>query len=798
MSRFQLQRRPRCQGVSRLPPLPFVRARVVACALLLCGSAWAQTRVPEARQFSLTLQDPLPTQPGQSLPVYVSGQRMDGEADKRVTVEGEAMLRRHDIVLRAQRIDYNMTQERVDLLGDVKANVKGDRISGPTMSFDVNQDTGRVDQPQFKLLGGGVGDAEQWTMLSANQSQAKRVRYSTCPRPQAGTWQPDWWMTASGMRFDREDNSGFATAPVVWFKGVPILAAPAMAFVLNDERKTGFLAPSINLDEASGLELTTPYYLNLAPNYDLTLYPTFMSKRGVDLAAETRYLQPTQSGRLRAAYMSQDKLRANADRWALSWQHDRALTVGSAAGRLRFDVNRASDGLYWQDFPRSELGVTERLLHNDVAWFGGANHWQASAGVYTWQTLQDPSLATITAPYDRVPSLTWHSSRPFGAQGALQWGASADLTRFHRASTIANTYNGWRWVGKLRAQRQWNWPGAYVRPQLALQARHYSLVQALPAGNTRYAGQRSASLLVPTASVDSGLIFERLTANGTWLQTLEPRALLAYTPYVAQSGLPKFDTSAQDFNFSSIYSPYLYNGEDRVADLQTLTLGVTSRWYDNANGREVFSVGVAQRYRLASQRVQLDDNPVALDKKVSDTLLGGAWRVDQQWSADALLQFDADTNELTRATVGARYHPRPFHTLSAAYRSNRPKAGGEVTELLDLGWQWPLNQASLNGPSPEDMRVYGVGRVNYSVPDSQVVDALAGLEFDAGCWIARVLFEQRQNTAAQANWRVLFQLELSGFARVGSNPLSLLGAQVPGYQVLAPQRVTPSRWENYD
>jgi LPS-assembly protein len=163
-----------------------------------------------------------------------------------------------------------------------------------------------------------------------------------------------------------------------------------------------------------------------------------------------------------------------------------------------------------------------------------------------------------------------------------------------------------------------------------------------------------------------------------------------------------------------------------------------------------------------------------------------------------LLQFDADTNDLTRATVGARYQPRSFHTLSVAYRSNRPKAGGEVTELLDLGWQWPLNQASLNGPSPEAMRVYGVGRVNYSVPDSQVVDALAGLEFDAGCWIARVLLEQRQNTAAQANWRVLFQLELSGFARVGSNPLSLLGAQVPGYQVLAPQRVTPSRWENYD
>ncbi len=780
------------------PPPARPRALALACALLLSGAAWGQPRLPEGMVFSLTLQDPLPAQPGQSLPVYVSGQRMDGEADKRVTVQGEAMLRRHDVVLRAQRIDYDMTQERVDLQGNVKATVKGDRFTGPSMSFDVNNDTGRMDTPAFTLLGGGAGNAQQWTMLSSSTSQATKVRYSTCPRPPTGAWKPDWWLSASSVNFDRDNNSGFAVAPVVWFKGLPILAAPAMAFVLNDERKTGFLAPSINLDEASGFELTTPYYLNLAPSYDLTLYPTLMSKRGLDLGAEARYLQPRQSGRLRASYMANDKLRANTDRWALSWQHEQTLPLGAASGRLRFDVNQASDGLYWQDFPRGQVGITERLLHNDVAWFGGANHWQASAGIYTWQTLQDPSLANIVAPYDRVPNLTWHSAQPFGNQGPVQWGLSTDLTRFVRATSIANTTNGWRWVGKLRAERQWNAPGAYIRPALALQARHYSLDQALPAGSTRHAGARSATLLVPTASADAGLVLERQTQSGTWLQTLEPRVMLAYTPFVDQTGLPKFDTSAQDFNFSSIYSPYLFNGEDRVADMQTLTAGVTSRWYDNANGREVFSAGVAQRYRLASQRVRLDDNPAPLDKKVSDTLLGGAWNLDQRWTADALMQFDADTNDLTRSTIRGRYHPRPYHTLSVAYRSNRPTDGGQTSELLDLGWQWPLNDASPGGPSPESLRVYGVGRINYSVPDKQVVDALAGLEFDAGCWIARVLLEQRQNTSVQSNWRVLFQLELTGFARVGSNPLRLLGEQIPGYQVLAPERVTPSRWKTYD
>ena len=74
------------------------------------------------------------------------------------------------------------------------------------------------------------------------------------------------------------------------------------------------------MDNVNGTEVSVPYYWNIAPNRDATITPTLMSKRGVNLGTEFRYLEPNYSGAARVDWMPADQLR-DANRWGLNINH---------------------------------------------------------------------------------------------------------------------------------------------------------------------------------------------------------------------------------------------------------------------------------------------------------------------------------------------------------------------------------------------------------------------------------------------------------------------------------------------
>jgi LPS-assembly protein len=529
-----------------------------------------------------------------------------------------------------------------------------------------------------------------------------------------------------------------------------------------------------------------------------------MSKRGIDLAGELRYLQPRWSGQVRAAYMPSDPLR-DANRWAYSVQHNQALTGGPGLRALgldgafgaRLNLNRVSDDNYWRDFPRSSTSLTTRLLASEGVLSWGRGPWSFSAGAYRWQTLQDVE-APITPPYDRLPSLAArYVQNDFTLAGLRGWDTTflADHTRFRSDRLLTGQANGARTLAVAEISRRWQTPGWYVKPRFQLHATQYRF-------DTPVNGSLSATRAVPTFSVDSGMVFERSASyfGRAFTQTLEPRAFFTHTPFRDQSGLPNYDSGANDFNFASIYSENVFVGNDRLSDTRALTLGASSRLLDPDTGAEVVRLGVAQRYLLADQAVTLPGGTPQRER-LSDVLLGARVQWDPRWQTDATVQFNPKTRESTRTTLGARYTPSNFRVLNAAYRLQRG-----VSEQVDVGWQWPL--ADFTGtPAPAlgtpgrglgAGRWYSVGRVNYSVPERKIVDLLAGFEYDAGCWIGRLVLERLQIGTSSANQRILFQLEFSGFSRLGSNPLQTLKSNIPRYQYLREEINPPSRFQQHD
>lgn len=762
-------------------------------------------------QPSVQLLEALPEAVRGDVPSFVSGERMQGQTDGLVVIEGDAELRRHGTVIKADRLEFDQRSNDARAKGNVLINRSGNRFEGPELQLNLDTNQGHFEKPAFSLLQSeGHGDASRVNFLGDDKVDVRDARYSTCPRTPGAAWMPDWLLRASRIELDNANEVGTAVGGVLEFKGVPILGWPYLSFPLTDKRKTGLLPPTINLDNVSGLELTLPYYLNLAPNFDATLFPTLMSKRGVDLGGEFRYLEPSYSGQLRAAFMPDDKLR-NADRWGYSLQHQHSLQGVPGLSRLnlqsplgaRLNLNRVSDDNYWRDFPRSSTSLTSRLLANEAVLNWGQGPWAFSAGAYRWQTLQDVD-SPIVPPYDRLPAVALRFAQDhqrFAGLRGWEWSFQTDYTRFQSDPALTGQTNGSRSLAIARIGHRWEAPGWHVMPRLQMHGTQYRFDQALSDGS------RSASRVLPTASLDTGMVFERSASylGRNFTQTLEPRAFFTWTPNRDQSLLPNYDSAANDFNLASIYSENVFGGNDRISDTRALTLGASSRLLDPATGAEVLRVGLAQRYLLRDQTVVLPNaaglaggDPVT--ERFSDVLLAARVQWSPRWSTDANVQFRPSDQRSVRTTLSGRYTPSNYRVLSAAYRLQRG-----TSEQFDVGWQWPLSDlwgtppvARTPGRGLGAGQWYSVGRINFSVPDSKIVDLVAGFEYDAGCWIGRLVLERLQTGSTSANQRVLFQLEFSGFSRIGSNPLKTLKDNVPRYQYLREDINPPSRFQQYD
>ncbi|MDP2024280.1 MAG: LPS assembly protein LptD, partial [Hydrogenophaga sp.] len=353
---------------------------------------------------------------------------------------------------------------------------------------------------------------------------------------------------------DNEEDVGTAQGALLSFKGVPLLPIPYITFPLSDRRKSGFMPPTLGLDNVNGAEVSVPYYWNIAPNRDATFTPSVMSKRGVNLASEFRYLEADYAGQMRLDLMPSDQLRER-NRWGLSYAHQgtlkNRLTDNGLA--LNLTLNRVSDDNYWRDFSRTGASLTQRLLANDasLSWTNG--YFASSVRMLKWQTLQDVD-SPIVPPYDRLPQLAMRYARS-NIRG-FDFSVDADATQFKADRTLTGQPNGQRVFSSFQVAHPWISPSGFITPKLRLHATNYQFDGALANGLT------SASRVVPTFSLDSGLVFERDTRvfGRAFRQTLEPRAFYVLTPYRDQSSLPNYDSGINDFNFASIYTDNAFVG----------------------------------------------------------------------------------------------------------------------------------------------------------------------------------------------------------------------------------------------
>ncbi|MBS4095754.1 MAG: LPS-assembly protein LptD [Sulfuricella sp.] len=677
-------------------------------------------------------------------PVIIQAQRLQGHKDSEVEAFDDVELRKWGQVMFADHLLYHQPEDEVFAEGHVRIEQKDDVAEGSELRLKFDTKQGYMNAASFELgeqnpVGRGTSD-KLW-FEGENHYRLEQAEYSTCP-----TESRDWYLRARELDLDRNIQTGTAHSAQLDFYGVPILYAPWMTFPLDKSRKSGFLAPHFGSTGRSGSEFTLPYYWNIAPNLDATLAPRLMQKRGLQLSGEFRYLMPTFAGEAQADYLPNDQA-LGIDRYFLMLNHRQALAPG-LVGML--NLQKASDNDYFRDLGTQLTATSQIHLPREGILSYTLGRWNLLARMQTFQTLQDVS-APVTPPYHRTPQILLNGGIDgLGADLAV----SGEFVNFVHPSLPNGQRSTFYPAVSVPFAESWG----FLTPKLGLHLTRYSL-------DRDTATQPDATRSLPIFSLDGGLHFERETSvfGHAFQQTLEPRLYYLNVPYRDQSQLPVFDSAEADFNYARLFTENRFSGFDRISDANHLTFAVTSRFLESESGRERLRATIGQRYYFSDQQVTLSAPPRS--GKTSDFLALLSGNLTSQWSLDSGWQFNPDEGKTEKANISARFSPEAGKTVNLGYRYTR-----ETLRQVDLSTQWPVTR-----------RWQGLGRVNYSMFDSKLVEGLIGMEYDAGCWAFRTVLHSFSTAATQRTNAIFFQLELNGIGHIGTNPLDVLKRNIYGY-----------------
>ncbi|MFY9261979.1 MAG: LPS-assembly protein LptD [Gallionella sp.] len=729
---------------------------------LCCAFAYLPAASADALRLRLDRTFHTLPEPVQATSAFIVADHVESRQKDQLEATGHVVLRKLGQAVYTDHLLYFQNTHDLEATGSVRLEQPGSVLSGPHLKLNLDTSIGTLDQPQFYFAeNAGRGAADVLNLQDRQHYTLKNASYTTCPAN-----QPDWQMTMGALEIDRDLQMGVAHNAWVTFMGVPLLYSPWMDFPLNDQRKSGFLAPIFGGTSKGGTEITLPYYWNIAPNYDATFSPRIISKRGVLFNNEFRYLAPRFSSEVRLDVLPNDAM-ANRTRARVSLKHQQALFDGTS-GFINF--NHVGDDAYFRDLADTVNVTSQVNLLQDAGVTYSGGWWNAVARLQRYQTLQDP-LSPIAVPYARLPQITVNGQKNFGDIKTDMKGEFVDFshpTALNARRLVFNPSVSYPLISQS---------AFYVTPKLAMHSTHYQM------GANNPTGSPNASRTLPILSVDSGVAFERDWAlfGRDYLHTLEPRAFYVFIPYQNQSLLPNFDTAQADFSFTQMFAENRFFGNDRIGDANQMTLAMTSRLLDQENGSERLKVTLGERFSFSPPQVNLVA-PTSNTGK-SDILLAVAAKVDQAWSMDSEFQFDPNQSHTQRYNIAARYRPEPGKVLNFGYRFTRNSLVGTLVpngttvytpigglRQVDVSLQWPLTS-----------RWHAVGRWNYSFQEGRILDSIGGLEYNESCWTFRFVGQRFTTSTQQTNTGFFVQLELNDLVKVGSDPLVMLKRSVPGY-----------------
>ncbi|MGH8505968.1 MAG: LPS-assembly protein LptD [Stenotrophobium sp.] len=713
------------------------------CCDLACASSASNGAPEPAMCPQLYLPGDQPADGPDTGPVVLTADHVELEKDGLSKLLGSALLKQGGKEFSANALTYDDKQRLIKINTESLFRTHELVIRSQQADFDLNAESGAFSNTQFTLpVRAGRGSADQIKLFKSGTADIQNANYTTCaPGSDA------WYVKAGKIHFDYASGVGTATNARLLLDNVPVFYMPYFRFPLDNLRHTGLLFPTLGQSVNNGLDLRIPLYLNLAPNYDATLTPRYMSKRGIQLGTAFRYLFTHNEGDLDFQYLKHDQS-TGITRRLFSYNHEGLINHRLAAKISFTDV---SDPDYFNDFSSTNLDAStlSYLDRSASLTYQAPTVYSITGLLQDYQTLST-TILSADQPYRRLPQIRFVALSPQSLYNTHA-GFTGEYDNFVRPNSV----DGQRidLDPYLRfARDDINW---FSSSQLDFRYTGYQLSDAAPGQSKR------PSRALPEFSASGGLRFDRMTDSGN-LQTLEPQIGYLYVPYRDQSSLPVFDSGLADFDNTQLFERNRYYGGDRISDANHATFALGSRLMNPETGTVWLSSSLGEIYRFSAPRVTLPGEP-APSNGATDFVGTLDYVISRHWATSSDLQWSPETHDFSRTEFA-------LHYLDGERRA-------------DLAYHYRrglLEQTDFIASTP----IYGAwklaGRWRYSLANNQTVDTLAGVEYDTCCWALRTSYRRYiANASGKRDSGIYMQLELKGLSRIGTGFEGLLPPEQP-------------------
>jgi LPS-assembly protein len=737
----------------------------------------------------------------------------------------------------------------IDLYGNVKMREPGIFAVGDSANVVVSKNQATLHNSRFRLqISPGKkavydkthqlkyleikGKNYRGQATNIEQTKPKYIVLNNTLLTTCNPFDNIWKIKASEIHLDRKEGVGRAYNSRVLFYGVPIFYSPYLHFPLDNRRRTGFLSPDTAFSSRSGFTIGLPFYINMAPNYDMTLYPYHYAKRGNRLGTEVRYLTDKSQGAFYYSFIQHDKVfdsfkktaplqynnpiykneinrlkNSSDNRYQIAWRDQTQYTPGISSA---VDFDFVNDDYYLQDFgdapiqaadPYSQLFPTTQLAQTASVTYNN-KHLSLSGAMENFQTLHPVTLPATADQYARLPEIDadiYYPDALFGLDYTVNNQFSAFRYPWFESHVQLNlpSQNGLIIGERFNSSPTISYYGmkswGYINPKISFDGTEYQLSNlnpelTQPANPVNQDPNSIRQRAITTYDIDSGLYFDRKVYIGTneFTQTLEPRLFYVYTPYTNQDKLPIFDTSLiSALTYDQLFAQNRFNGIDRIGDTNHITAGLTSRFLNNKTGNDALDMSISQIYYFANRRVQLNSTTAEDTTKVSPLVGQLTWQLGQFWNTTSSVAYNEKLNILQNANTSLNYKADNTHIFTANFSlvktinnlTQKVEKNADL-EQIGVGSTWALNN---------HWQAYGA--INYNLSKEFPQTYLYGIQYNSCCWQIRALNSKhyiglKPNNGSPIYDSVFYlQFVLTGLTSGGSGSAqNLLQYSIPGYK----------------
>lgn len=726
-----------------------------------------------------------------------------------IIMQGNVELTQGYRSLRADEATFNQQTRQADITGEVELREPGLLLRADTATMSMDSGDASLADAEFVLYESRVrGTAKRLEKFGDNIIVLNNSRITSC-EPDSNLWS----IAGSEVKINQEKRYGTAKHMRLNIKDIPVIYSPYIRFPVGSDRLTGFLFPSISFDSSSGIEdFAAPFYWNLAPNYDVLLTPRYVDRHGTGLDVEFRHMSEQFDTILDTSYIHNDEgdysardlqkiedgLRADytdESRWMYTFDQ-----IGGRGQRwsTKIDYSDVSDIDFLRDFNRSGIDTNRQPNIVKVAQADyHSDNWLFSAKGQEYLVLTEESQI----PYRELPRVKADGTYRLG-----DWAVKLnhEYVNFDLNSNYNLPTNNLILGERLRTDYGLTWDKdfawGFIKPGVAVKSLSYRLDSEALTDTAN----NSPSLVVPQATLDAGLYFERDTRlfNNSFTQTLEPRAFYFYSDYedhskfyglTANNRYINFDSSEMTFTYDQLFRDTRFSGGDRIDDANQVAVGLSSALISSATGIERLRMSVGQIFYHGDRRVVIANNAADEDytRPKSELAAQIKGQIGDSLRFKSDVAYNQEQSEVSSASLSMNYMDDSYRILNVSYRYTRNPQSfnpSNPAPVLDS----TMDQIDVSTILPISAQWSVIARSNYDFTYNLELDTFAGLEYSDCCYRIRILgrrwlnFDYNSNflkTATRDDYDegIFVDIQLKGLGSISKRIGNLLDEAIFGY-----------------